>query len=85
MGKKGPKYVLLDSVVDKPFEERVTWAIWASQLRDLKQAARHVLMYMAAAPGMTQDDIEFGTGIDRRKMAKAIKDLSDASLLKRMY
>ena len=65
MGRKTPMYEVPDAVLAQAFEERVKWAIWATQLREIKRrTAAHVLLIMAAAPGKTQEDIGFMTRTD---------------------
>ena len=82
MGRKTPKYELPDAVLAQSFEERVKWAIWAAQLREVRRGAAHVLLIMAAEPGQTQEEIGFILGQSQSRVSEAQITLQKASLLK---
>lgn len=82
MPRKGPLYELPDVVLARSFEERVKWAIWVAQLRELRQGVAHVLLIMAAAPGKTQEEIGFMIGLTQSRVSDAQIALRDALLLK---
>ena len=82
MGRKTPKYELPDAVLAQSFEERVKWAIWAAQVREVKRGAAHVLVIMAAEPGQSQEEIGFILAQSQSRVSEAQRTLKAASLVK---